>query len=99
MTLRDEKDTVLLCDGCGEPMRSELAQMPMWFGAELNLIDGVPTHVCDACNRQQFTPRVDAAIRRLVAAGFPGRLTRRQIAVPLFDIDDFAEQDMGVAAE
>jgi YgiT-type zinc finger domain-containing protein len=103
MNLQDEIDGPTACAGCGGPLRAEVAQMPMWLGSELKLIDGVPVRVCDRCDRQHFAPRVEAAIRRLAGEGFPDRRARRQVLVPVFELEDFAEaapsQMIRVAAE
>lgn len=79
----------LTCPDCHQPMRHDLSQMPMWLGAELKLIENVPVHLCDACNTQAFDPAVEAAIRALVATGFPDRLAAHQVIVPVFRLDAF----------
>jgi YgiT-type zinc finger domain-containing protein len=81
-------------------MRSDTSQMPMWLGAELKLIEDVPVHLCDACNTQAFDPGVEAAIRALVATGFPDRLASREVVVPVFQLDNFlVDNNKKVAAE
>jgi YgiT-type zinc finger domain-containing protein len=81
-------------------MRSDTSQMPMWLGAELKLIEDVPVHLCDTCNTQAFDPGVEAAIRALVATGFPDRLASREVVVPVFQLDDFlVDNNKKVAAE
>lgn len=81
-------------------MRSATSQMPMWLGAELKLIENVPVYLCDSCNTQSFDSSVEAAIRALVATGFPDRLALREVVVPVFGLDAFLIDDNGkVAAE
>ncbi len=81
-------------------MRSDTSQMPMWLGAELKIIENVPVHLCDTCNTQSFDPGVEAAIRALVATGFPDRLAVREVVVPVFELDAFMIDDnKKVAAE
>jgi len=88
------------CPDCGEPMRDSICQLPMWLGAELNLIENVPVSVCDTCNSQVFAPDVEAAIRALVATGFPDALAVRQVVVPVFELDAFlASTQKRIAAE
>ncbi len=88
------------CPDCGNAMRNSICQLPMWLGAELNLIENVPVSVCDSCNSQYFAPDVEAAIRALVATGFPDRLALRQVVVPVFALDSFlAAAHRKVAAE
>ena len=80
------------CPGCGKPMRHEMTQMPMWLGSELKLISDVPAHICDSCDLQQFDPDTEAAVRRLVAQGFPDHRMRDRVFVPVFSLDDFRKE-------
>ena len=59
----------------------------MWLGAELNVIDDVPAHVCDGCSQQFYEPAVEAEIRALVAQGFPHHKAAHHITVPVFRLD------------
>lgn len=60
----------------------------MWLGAELNVIDDVPAHVCDHCEQQSYDPAVENQIRALVAQGFPGHKATRHVSVPVFRLDE-----------
>ncbi len=79
----------LECSSCGSKMRPEIIQMPMWLGSELNIIEGIPAHICEKCDSQYYEPHIEAAIRALVAAGFPGHQALSHMTVPVFRLDPY----------
>ncbi|MEC7760648.1 MAG: YgiT-type zinc finger protein [Pseudomonadota bacterium] len=83
------------CPECGTALRRDVTQMPLWFGATLNLVSDIPVSLCDGCGFQHIAPDVDAAIGRVVQQGFPDHRQRDVVAVPVFSLDDF--RDDGVA--
>jgi len=60
----------------------------MWIGSDLNLIEGVPAHVCDHCGLQYFDPEIEESIRALNIAGFPEYRAVRHITVPVFSLKE-----------
>lgn len=89
MNANDTRKTAPDCPSCGRTMRFENVTIPMWLGADLNLIEDVPAHVCDACDLQHLDSETEAAIRRVVASGFPEFRARRQISAAVFGLRDF----------
>lgn len=67
-------------------MQYKKALVTMWLGAELNVIDDVPAHVCDGCGLQAYEPEIETEIRALVAEGFPSHKASHQISVPVFKL-------------
>lgn len=76
-----------LCDACNRPTKFEEVYVTMWLGSELNVIEGVPAHVCADCGLQYYDPDIEERIRALAAAGFPGHLAARSVTVPVFTLD------------
>lgn len=76
----------LSCESCGSPTTPREIYMTMWMGSDLNLIEGVPAHVCERCGLQYFDPEVEERIRALNAAGFPSYRAVRYITVPVFSL-------------
>jgi len=86
------------CPDCGEPTRYKKALVTMWLGAELNVIDDVPAHVCEGCAQQFYEPEVEAEIRSLVAQCFPSRKATHHISVPVFRLENGRQEIDRVAA-
>lgn len=76
-----------LCDACNRPTKFDEVNVTMWLGSELSIIEGVPAHVCNDCGLQYYDPDIEDRIRALAAAGFPARLARRSVQVPVFTLD------------
>lgn len=85
------------CPDCGEPTQYKKTLLTMWLGAELNVIDDVPTHTCDGCARQFYEPEIEEQIRALVAQGFPGHKASHHISVPVFKLGNASQQADPVA--
>lgn len=92
--------TAMPCSSCGKPTREENVFVTIWLGAELNLIDDVPAHVCDSCGLQFYAPDVEAKIRSLISEGFPTHKASHRISVPVFRLDggSLAVDDPFIAA-
>ena len=86
------------CPDCGKPTQYKKALVTMWLGAELNVIDDVPAHVCDDCGQQFYEPEIEAEIRALVAQGFPSRKASHHISVPVFKLESSQQAIDPVAA-
>ena len=86
------------CPDCGKPTHYKKTLVTMWLGAELNVIDDVPAHVCDNCGQQSYEPEIEAEIRALVAQGFPGHKAVNHISVPVFRLDSDRREIDPVAA-
>ena len=54
----------MACPDCGKPTRYERVFVTMWLGAELNVIDDVPAHVCSDCGQQSYDRAVEVAGER-----------------------------------
>lgn len=76
-----------LCEACNRPTKFDEVYVTMWLGSELNIIEGVPAHVCTDCGLQYYDPDIEDRIRALAAAGFPGHLATRSVHVPVFTLD------------
>ena len=76
------------CDACGGPTRSREVYVTLWLGSELNVIEGVPAHVCDDCGLQFYDPDIEDRIRALSIAGFPDYLAIKRISVPVFSVQE-----------
>lgn len=74
------------CEACNGETRKDEVEVTMWLGSELNVIEGVPAHVCDRCELQYYDPEVEEAIRALAASGFPAWKAVRRISVPVFTL-------------
>ena len=85
--MSNKGENPLPCESCGRPTRHDIVYITMWLGGELNIIEGVPAHVCDACGLQYYDPPIEEQIRGLAAAGFPNHLVTRTVSVPVFSLD------------
>lgn len=85
------------CPDCGKRTHYKKVLVTMWLGAELNVIDDVPAHVCDGCGQQFYGREVEAEIRALVAQGFPSRQATHHISVPVFRLEN-GRQEIDPAA-
>jgi YgiT-type zinc finger domain-containing protein len=74
------------CETCKGETRKDEVDVTMWLGSELNVIEGVPAHVCDRCELQYYDTEVEEAIRALAASGFPAWKAVRHISVPVFTL-------------
>ncbi len=81
-------EAIFLCLSCNRPARQDTVYVTMWLGAELNIIEGVPAHVCDDCGAQYYDPDIEEKIRKLAVAGFPGHLAVRTATVPVFSLEN-----------
>jgi len=81
-------DVTFLCLSCKKPARKDTVYVTMWLGAELNIIEDVPAHVCDDCGVQYYDPDIEEKIRKLAVAGFPGHLAARTVMVPVFSLEN-----------
>lgn len=77
----------MLCESCGRATRHDIEYVTMWLGGELNIIEGVPAHVCDPCGLQYYDPHIEEQIRSLAAAGFPQHLVTKTVVVPVFSLE------------
>jgi YgiT-type zinc finger domain-containing protein len=82
----------VLCQACNGETRQDLVYMTMWLGGELNIIEGVPAHVCTRCGEHHYDSDVQAQIRALTAAGFPHRLSSKTFHVPVFSLEEVASE-------
>ena len=80
-------EITVLCQSCNRPTRQDIVYVTMWLGAQLNIIEGVPAHVCDHCGVQYYEPEIEDKLRALNAAGFPQHLQTDTYAVPVFNLD------------
>jgi len=94
MTMNKSGPVEFACPDCGRTMDRSISQIPMWMGAELKLIDNVPVHQCAACGTEAYEPAVEAAIRALVATGFPDSFAVREVSLPVFDLDKYIDPDL-----
>lgn len=78
----------VMCEACKGETRKDEVEVTMWLGSELNVIEGVPAHICDRCELQYYDSEVEGAIRALAAAGFPAWKAVRHIRVPVFSLQD-----------
>ena len=85
------------CPDCGQPTQYKKSLVTMWLGAELNVIDDVPAHVCGSCGEQFYEPEIEAEIRALVAEGFPGHKASHHISVPVFKLQATGAQTDPIA--
>jgi len=76
-----------VCEVCDRPTRFDEVYVTMWLGAELNIIEGVPAHVCADCGLQYYDPDIEDQLRALAVAGFPGHMAVRSMHVPVFRLD------------
>jgi len=74
------------CESCGRPTKESEVYVTMWLGSELNVIEGVPAHVCDYCGLQYYDPEIEEGIRALSSSGFPDYRALRRISVPVFSL-------------
>lgn len=81
------EQVIILCQSCNRPTREDIVYATIWLGGELNVIEGVPAHVCDDCRVQYYDPDVEEKIRALYNAGFPRHLSVDTFAVPVFRLD------------
>lgn len=81
-------DLTILCSSCNRPTRQDIVYTTMWLGAQLNVIENVPAHVCDTCGIQYFEPQIEDKLRALSAAGFPQHLVSNVLPVPVFKLED-----------
>ena len=81
-------ELTILCQMCNRPTRKDTVYTTMWLGAQLNVIENVPAHVCDSCGIQHFEPDVEDKLRALSVAGFPEHLSSHQMPVPVFKLED-----------
>lgn len=91
-------DITVLCLSCNRPTRQDIVYVTMWLGAQLNIVEGVPAHVCDHCGVQYYEPEIEQKLRALNAAGFPQHLQSDTYAVPVFHLDKVDLSDSALVA-
>lgn len=84
-------ESAVPCQSCNRPTRHDEVYVTMWLGGELNVIEGVPAHVCDHCGEQYYDADIEAKLRALSLAGFPRHLVVNTFAVPVFSLDNLGD--------
>lgn len=80
-------EITLLCQSCNRPTRHDIVYVTMWLGAQLNVVEGVPAHVCDDCGVQYYDRETEDKLRALTAAGFPAYLSVNIMPAQVFTLD------------
>ena len=73
-----------ICENCQKPTYRKVAQVTLWSGDQLVLVENVPVQVCDDCQEQYYDEETGDSILQLASAGFPGEHKVRDITVPVF---------------
>ena len=84
MTEQLQDDAAHLCEVCSKPTYKKVAQVTLWSGDQLVLVENVPVQVCDSCQEQFYDEDVGEKILNLASAGFPKEYRVREITVPVF---------------
>lgn len=58
----------------------------IWQGDRVAIVEDIPAHVCADCGEQYYDSPVSDALRRLAEEGFPSRLAKATITVPVFSL-------------
>lgn len=86
MTDQPAKDVPFICESCNKPTYEKVAQVTLWSGDQLVLVENVPVHVCDTCQEQYYDEETGESILGLASAGFPQEHKVRDITVPVFKL-------------
>jgi YgiT-type zinc finger domain-containing protein len=77
-----------LCESCGGPTFKKVAQVTLWSGDQLVLVEDVPVHICDKCQEQYYDEYTGEAVLQLASGGFPQEYKVRDITVPVFRLPE-----------
>ncbi len=67
-------------------MIAKTMRTAIWQGDRVAIVEDIPAQVCTACNEQYYDGPVSDALRRLAEEGFPTRLAKSEILVPVFSL-------------
>ena len=77
-----------ICENCKKPTYRQVANVTLWSGDQLVLVENVPVQVCDNCQEQYYDEDISDSILQLASAGFPKEHKVRDITVPVFRLPD-----------
>jgi YgiT-type zinc finger domain-containing protein len=73
-----------VCESCKGPTSQKVAQVTLWSGDQLVLVENVPVHICESCQEQYYDEETGDSVLQLASAGFPEEHKVRDITVPVF---------------
>lgn len=84
MTDQTAEEEPFICETCKKPTYKKVAQVTLWSGDQLVLVENVPVQVCETCQEQYYDEETGDNILGLASAGFPAEHKVRDITVPVF---------------
>jgi YgiT-type zinc finger domain-containing protein len=73
-----------ICEHCNKATYRKVAQVTLWSGDQLVLVENVPVQICDTCQEQYYDEGTGENILQLASAGFPQEYKVRDMTVPVF---------------
>jgi YgiT-type zinc finger domain-containing protein len=84
VTEQAAEDAPFICESCNNPTYKKVANVTLWSGDQLVLVENVPVQVCENCQEQYYDEGTGDTILQLASAGFPAEHKVREITVPVF---------------
>jgi YgiT-type zinc finger domain-containing protein len=82
---------ITFCETCGNATQATHVDVTLRSDDGLILIEKVPARVCNNCQEQYYDEVTSQKISKLVGNGFPKRHVVREIAVPVYSLEEVHE--------